>query len=99
MASCVMASRTQGESALIAFGKYGIEELLILLILGGPAQSGILSVANNNEVNQRIEDYSSKNEDNLDLLFGPDINFPFRPENHRDNSSPVARIGSINNEP
>ena len=33
MASCVMASRTQGESALIAFGKYGIEELLILLIL------------------------------------------------------------------
>ena len=33
MASCVMASHTQGESALIAFGKYGIEELLIFLIL------------------------------------------------------------------
>ena len=33
MTSCVMASHTQGESTLIAFSKYAIEELLILLIL------------------------------------------------------------------
>ena len=33
MASCVMELHTQGESTLIAFGKYGIEELLIFLIL------------------------------------------------------------------
>ena len=32
MASCVMASHTQGESALIAFGKYGIEEFLIFTL-------------------------------------------------------------------
>tara|TARA_Y100001968_G_C19093550_1_gene588913 strand:+ start:28 stop:285 length:258 start_codon:yes stop_codon:yes gene_type:complete len=29
---------------------------------------------------------------NLDEIFGPDLNFPFRPESHRDNSSPISRI-------
>ena len=33
--------------------------------------------------------------DNLDNIFGPDLNFPFRPENHRNSSSPVKRIISI----
>ena len=32
---------------------------------------------------------------NLDEIFGPDLNFPFRPESHRDNSSPVSRINPI----
>ena len=31
----------------------------------------------------------------LDALLGPDVNYPFRPENHRDNSGPVTRIGPL----
>ena len=34
-------------------------------------------------------------EKSIDDLVGPELNFPFRPENHRDNSSPMARIGII----
>ena len=31
----------------------------------------------------------------LDELLGPDVNFPFRPESHYDNSGPVKRIGAV----
>ncbi len=34
----------------------------------------------------------------MDNLLGPDIDFPFRPENHRDNSNPIGRIGPISND-
>ncbi len=37
-------------------------------------------------------------EDKLDDLLGPDVNFPFRPENHIDKSSPVSRIAPINDD-
>ena len=40
---------------------------------------------------------AQKNEKSIDInkLLGPEDNFPFLPENHRDNSNPIARIGSI----
>ena len=34
----------------------------------------------------------------IDELLGPEENFPFLPENHRDNSNPIGRIGSISGE-
>tara|TARA_Y100001968_G_scaffold100743_1_gene90656 strand:- start:2273 stop:2524 length:252 start_codon:yes stop_codon:yes gene_type:complete len=37
-------------------------------------------------------------EEKLDDLLGPDVNFPFRPENHRNTSTPVTRIAPINDD-
>tara|TARA_Y100001968_G_scaffold278061_1_gene273213 strand:+ start:348 stop:605 length:258 start_codon:yes stop_codon:yes gene_type:complete len=54
----------------------------------------LLAYASTIEKDQKI-DISKQDEKNLDQIFGPDLNFPFRPENHRDNSSPVKRINPI----
>ncbi len=57
------------------------------------------SLSNNNEedlskgLERRIEHKS------IDELLGPEDNFPFLPDNHRDGSNPIGRIGKINNVP
>ncbi len=43
----------------------------------------------------QIETSKSKEEIAMDNLLGPDIDFPFRPENHRDNSNPIGRIDPL----
>tara|TARA_Y100001968_G_scaffold58696_1_gene49775 strand:+ start:1254 stop:1544 length:291 start_codon:yes stop_codon:yes gene_type:complete len=35
----------------------------------------------------------------IDELLGPEDNFPFLPDNHRDGGNPITRIGKINNLP
>tara|TARA_Y100001968_G_C19219498_1_gene648980 strand:- start:550 stop:828 length:279 start_codon:yes stop_codon:yes gene_type:complete len=66
-----------------------------------------------NEVTAIERTYSSKNNVNdspkelekkaevksIDELLGPEDNFPFLPDNHRDGSNPIGRIGKINNIP
>ena len=51
----------------------------------------------NYEINKKDESSNLKtNENDLDSLIGPEPNFPFLPDNHRDNSNPIKRIGKIN---
>ena len=43
-----------------------------------------------------IEEESLNN--GFDELLGPEDNFPFLPDNHRDGSNPIGRIGKISSE-
>ena len=58
----------------------------------------------NSSINEQEESFqrdcsASKEEINLDDLLGPEDNFPFLPDNHRDGSNPIARIGRIGDIP
>ena len=46
-----------------------------------------------NESSQRYQEKS------INDLLGPEDNFPFLPDNHRDGSNPIGRIGKIKNLP
>ena len=72
---------------------------IILPTFANTAQAEPTSLASNNEDNQKIDNYNSKDEPSIDDLLGPEDNFPFLTENHRDNSNPIARIGKILGEP
>tara|TARA_B100000700_G_scaffold240528_1_gene267452 strand:- start:123 stop:317 length:195 start_codon:yes stop_codon:yes gene_type:complete len=53
-----------------------------------------------NNVNDSPKELEKKAEvKSIDELLGPEDNFPFLPDNHRDGSNPIGRIGKINNIP
>tara|TARA_Y100001968_G_scaffold251771_1_gene237029 strand:- start:11509 stop:11769 length:261 start_codon:yes stop_codon:yes gene_type:complete len=70
---------------------------IILIFLTIPLQSQAeFSSMDEKEVTINIQE---PNKDlDIDKILGPEENFPFLPENHRDNSNPIGRIGSINGE-
>ncbi len=47
------------------------------------------------DLNIEIDTENTKNQSSIDQLLGPEDNFPFLPDNHRDNSNPIGRIGRI----
>ncbi len=72
----------------------GVLLLLLTLSINSVSSEQITQETSHNK-SQRHEQTKLVEETSIDLLLGPEDNFPFRPENHRDNSSPIARIGSI----
>ncbi len=71
---------------------------LILTIL--PFSKSVLAEQNSIAIdNQEINNEKLEIEISIDELLGPEENFPFLPENHRDSSNPIGRIGKILGEP
>ena len=70
--------------------------LLLLIIFSFTKTAEAASIL----VSDDIQSFDNEKftEEKLDDLLGPDVNFPFRPENHRDKSSPVARIAPVNDD-
>ena len=69
--------------------------VLILLPFANKVNAGVPTMYENEEENQKLDTAKSTEELDIDKLLGPDVDFPFRPENHRDNSNPIGRIGPI----
>ena len=53
----------------------------------------------NQRINQEKEIQKPREELIINELLGPEDNFPFLPENHRDSSNPIKRIGKITDLP
>ena len=47
------------------------------------------------ESHQPIKEKDIGTDKTIDELLGPKDNFPFLPDNHRDSSNPIGRIGKI----
>ena len=56
------------------------------------------STSNKEKITEKnlVEESQSKI---IDELLGPEDNFPFLPDNHRDGGNPIKRIGKINSLP
>ena len=56
----------------------------------------LLTSANASEIFfiSHVQEEKTENnfEENPDKILGPDVNFPFRPENHKNNSRAVSRL-------
>ena len=63
------------------------------------AQSILTSMEISDVDSKKIENQILVDETNIDEIFGPEQDFPFLPDNHRDNSSPIGRIGKISDLP
>ena len=61
------------------------------------ADARLLSAYEYDNYKPKVDAIKSNEEKVLDDLLGPDVDFPFRPENHRDNSNPIAGIDPISN--
>ena len=72
--------------------------LCSILICFDVVWAGYPSMYENKEYKSELHNQKSQEEIKMDQLLGPDLDFPFRPENHRDNSNPIGRIGSISDE-
>ena len=70
----------------------------IFLNIAESVQAGFPSMYEKDLTDQQRSLNDSDKKRNIDELLGPEENFPFLPENHRDNSNPIGRIGSISNQ-
>ncbi len=74
--------------------------VLLVIVLPGPQKSmAELPSIYEKESHPRKESGDSKKETNINELLGPEDNFPFLPDNHRDSSNPIGRIGKITDLP
>tara|TARA_Y100001968_G_scaffold62140_1_gene52948 strand:+ start:2620 stop:2883 length:264 start_codon:yes stop_codon:yes gene_type:complete len=73
--------------------------LMIILFPTGAHVNGEITKINEKEFNLNKDILEKKKELSVNELLGPEDNFPFLPENHRDSSSPIGRIGKITDVP
>ncbi|WP_320664607.1 hypothetical protein [Prochlorococcus sp. MIT 1223] len=71
---------------------------IFLQIIPDNVQAGYLPFDEINEAQSKLS-YKNTKEKNLDEILGPEDNFPFLPDNHRDSSNPIGRIGKITEVP
>ena len=69
-----------------------------LQIIPEKVQAGYYPIYELNESQNKIR-VKNQDEKNIDQLLGPEDNFPFLPDNHRDSSKPIGRIGKITEVP
>ncbi|WP_320667504.1 hypothetical protein [Prochlorococcus sp. MIT 1307] len=70
--------------------------VLILQLCANTVNAATPIMYEGEEEKQQLEIPQGSEKINIDDLLGPEVDFPFRPENHRDNSNPIGRIGPIN---
>ena len=70
--------------------------VLVLLLCANKVNADDATIYENEEEKQQLDSLQSIEKSDIDDLLGPDLDFPFRPENHRDNSNPIGRIGPMN---
>ena len=73
-------------------------ESMIFLQFSIPVKAGFPSMYETDD-NEQIAAEKTKKEIELERLLGPEDNFPFLPDNHRDSSNPIGRIGKITDLP
>ena len=69
--------------------------VFLTFIFFGDRDQVVFALTRDRDDNQDLDNQSLKKDINLDELLGPDQNFPFLPDNHRDGSNPIGRIGKI----
>tara|TARA_B100001250_G_C19142941_1_gene504649 strand:+ start:237 stop:509 length:273 start_codon:yes stop_codon:yes gene_type:complete len=68
---------------------------LIMFYFSEAVQADFDSIYSEKSYNQNLGTQNNSKDIDIDDLLGSDLDFPFRSENHRDNSNPIGRIAPI----